>query len=250
LRVPDLRRFVRDPLSVPRGSPGVLAGYPGFERMLTRSPGAIFPYLANASLVVQHNTQEGIVNFDFAVVSDEAQFSELVHEKIHSGPRRTNHFREHPLGQFGKHPVRFRFLAVASKQQKSPGQPFLGRIEQLIDQIFLDLDVPRKNVSQKALGERMLRLEHANHLVFRNDQHGGRGNRGRRRHANGLSRKAPFPKEITRSKNPYNGLFAGLIDHDKLDAAFLNVHDILRGIALREDGFFSFKLGYRSPDTG
>jgi hypothetical protein len=28
--------------------------------------------------------------------------------------------------------------------------------------------------------------------------------------------------------------------------AFLNVHNLLRGVALREDGFFSSELGYRA----
>ena len=35
-----------------------------------------------SSLVVQDNTQEGMVDVDLAVVFDEAEFSELVHEKI------------------------------------------------------------------------------------------------------------------------------------------------------------------------
>ena len=63
----------------------------------------------------------------------------------------------------------------------------------------------------------------------------------------GLARKAPFPKKVTRSQNRHNGFFAGLIDHSELYTAFLNVHDILRGIALREDGFFSSKLAYLLP---
>jgi hypothetical protein len=36
-------------------------------------------------------------------------------------------------------------------------------------------------------------VEQANHLIFLNDQHGSRCNRGRRRHANGPARKTLFP---------------------------------------------------------
>jgi len=36
------------------------------------------------SLLVQDNAQEGIVDLDLAVVSNEAQFPELVHEQIDS----------------------------------------------------------------------------------------------------------------------------------------------------------------------
>ena len=93
----------------------------------------------------------------------------------------------------------------------------------------------------------MFLVEHANHLVFLNDEHSGGCNRGRSRHANGLARKAAFPQKIARSQNRHNGFFAGLIDHSKLHAAFLNVQDILRGIALREDGFFPRNLSTLLP---
>ena len=96
----------------------------------------------------------------------------------------------------------------------------------------------------------MFLVEHANHLAFLNYEYGGRRNRGRSRHANGLARKASFPEKITRSKNRYDGFFAGLIDHSKPHTAFLNVHDILRGIALHEYGFFSSKLVDPSSETG
>ena len=93
-------------------------------------------------------------------------------------------------------------------------------------------------------------VERANHLVFLKDERSGRCNHARSRHANGLARKAPFPKKITRSQNRHNGFFAGLIDHSKLHTTFLNVHDILRGFALREDGNFSSKLVDIAPQTG
>jgi hypothetical protein len=73
---------------------------------------------------------------------DEAQFPEFVHEKIHPRPRCANHFRQHLLRYFGKHLLWLGFLAIPSEQQKSPGQPFLARIEKLIDQILFDSDVP------------------------------------------------------------------------------------------------------------
>src|SRR5216683_6978165 len=60
----------------------------------------------------------------------------------------------------------------------------------------------------------------------------------------------PSPKKIAASENRYNGFFAGLIDYSKPHTAFLNVHDILGGIALREDGFFSSKRVYLSAQTG
>ena len=54
-----------------------------------------------------------------AVVTNEAQLSEFIHEKIDPSARCANHFRQHLLRYFGNHLLRLGFLAVASKQQKS-----------------------------------------------------------------------------------------------------------------------------------
>ena len=56
-------------------------------------------------------------------------------------------------------------------------------------------------------------------------------------------KKSPGPRIATTASLPE------LIDHRKLHAAFLNVHDVLRGIALREDGFFSSELGNFSAES-
>ena len=52
---------------------------------------------AKTNLVVQDNTQEGIVDVDLAVVCDEAQFLEFVHEQIDPGPRCADDLRQHFL---------------------------------------------------------------------------------------------------------------------------------------------------------
>src|SRR5689334_12758425 len=95
-----------------------------------------------------------------AIVTNEAQFPELGHEKIDALPRRANHFRQHLLRYLGKHLLRLGFLAVASKQQKSPSQPFLAGVKELVDQILLDSDVPRKDVGHEAVGERVFSVKH------------------------------------------------------------------------------------------
>src|SRR5229473_3586795 len=204
----------------------------------------------NWCLFVQDNPQEGIVDVDLAVVLDKAQSPEFVHEKIDAGPRCANHLGQHLLRYFGKHLLRLASRAIAREQQQSARQPFLAGVEELVDQVLLDSHVSRKHISDETVGELVFLVERANHLIFLNDEHGGWRNRGRGRHANGLARKASFPKKIARSKDSHNGFFARLIGHSELHTAFLNVHDILRGIALREDGLFSSKLFYISPQTG
>ena len=77
-----------------------------------------------------------------AIVMDESQFPEFIHEKINTRPRCANHFRQHLLGYSEKHLLRWGFLAIASEQQKGPSQPFLAGVKKLIDQILLDSYVP------------------------------------------------------------------------------------------------------------
>ena len=76
------------------------------------------------------------------VVLNEAEFPEFVHEKVDPGARCANHFRQHLLGNFGKHLFWLGFPAIPGEQQKSAGQPFLAGVKKLIDQILLDSDVP------------------------------------------------------------------------------------------------------------
>ena len=71
-----------------------------------------------ASLFVQDNTQEGIVDLNLAIVLDEAQFPEFVHEKIDPGPRYANHLRQHLSRYFGKRFVRMARRAIAREQQQ------------------------------------------------------------------------------------------------------------------------------------
>jgi hypothetical protein len=66
----------------------------------------------SGSLLVQDNTQEGRIDVDLAVILDEAQFPEFVHEEIDPGARCANHLGQHLLRYFGKHLLRL-VLVVA-----------------------------------------------------------------------------------------------------------------------------------------
>ena len=120
---------------------------------------------------MQDNIEEGSVDVETAfVVLDEAEFPEFVHEEIDSGARCPDHPRQHLLRYFGKHFFRVGLLAVPSEQKKSARQSFLARVKELINQILLDSDVPRKHISHEAFGERTFGMEHANHLFFFNNK--------------------------------------------------------------------------------
>ena len=74
---------------------------------------------------------------------------------------------------FGTHVLRLVFLAVARQQQQRPGQPLLARVEQLIDQVFLDADVAREHVrrgSDRRAPARSWSI--CDHLRLLDDEHG------------------------------------------------------------------------------
>ena len=91
------------------------------------------------------------MDLNLAVVFDEAQFPEFVHEKIDPGPRCANHLRQHLLRYFGKRFVRMARCAIAREQQQRTRQSLLAGVEKLVYQVLLDSDVSRKHISDEAV---------------------------------------------------------------------------------------------------
>jgi hypothetical protein len=60
---------------------------------------------------VENNAQEGSVDVETAIVLNEAQFLEFIHEEIDTGARGPDHFRQRLLRYFGNHFVRMVLLA-------------------------------------------------------------------------------------------------------------------------------------------
>ena len=55
------------------------------------------------TLVVEHNVEQRAVNFQPAVVVDEAHLSEPVHKEVNSSSSGTNHFRQGFLADLWNH---------------------------------------------------------------------------------------------------------------------------------------------------
>src|ERR1700723_4195860 len=96
---------------------------------------------ASGASVVQDDTEQRVVYLEPAVVLDESQFLEFVHEKIDTRTRRTDHLCQSFLGYFGNDPLGLLLLAVAGQQQEGAGQSFLAGVEKLVDQILSTPDV-------------------------------------------------------------------------------------------------------------
>ena len=74
---------------------------------------------------------------DIAIVFDESQFSEFIHEEIDSGPRRANHLRQHFLRNLGENFLRMVWRAVARKEQQGARQPLFAGVKKLVDKGLL-----------------------------------------------------------------------------------------------------------------
>src|SRR5450631_1414974 len=176
------------------------------------------------------------MNFDVAVVVNEAQFSKFVHEKTHSGPRRSDHLRKRLLADFRDHRLRLAVFAKVRQQQEQPGKPFLTRIEQLIDEIRFDAEGPAKKMRNEHLGERGFLMDHADNSRFLQSHDDGVRHRRDRRYALHLPSQTSFTEEFVRSKNCDDGFLTVLRNDGDLHLAFLDKEDRIRRISLGKDG--------------
>src|SRR5579863_4254353 len=104
-------------------------------------------------LLMQYRAQQGAVNLDLAIVADEAQSPELVHEMTDPRSGGANHLGQRLLTDIGTDRLRAAFFAEIGEQQEQPRQsPFAG-IEQLIDEILLDPAVPSEEVGHEQFRE-------------------------------------------------------------------------------------------------
>src|SRR5450631_3121577 len=176
------------------------------------------------------------MNFDVAVVVNEAQFSKFVHEKTHPGPRRSDHLRKRLLADFRDYRLRLAFLAKVRQQQEQPGKPFLTRIEQLIDEIRFDAEGSAKKMRNEHLGECRFLMDHADDGGFFQSHDDGFRHRRDRRYTLNLAGEASFAEEFVRSKNCDDGFLALLRNDGDFHLALLDIENRIRRVSLGKDG--------------
>src|SRR5271169_1193401 len=98
---------------------------------------------------MEHHVQQATVNFNVAVVINKTQFPKFVHEKTHARSGRADHLGQCLLADFRYDWFWPTFLAKIRQKQKHPCQPLLARIEQLINQVFLDTTVASQEVGDE-----------------------------------------------------------------------------------------------------
>lgn len=88
--------------------------------------------LEDGSLVVEDDVEEGTVHVHPAVVFNEAQFEELIHEETDTGAYGTDHLSEQFLTDLRDHRFRLAFFSEVGQQQQDPRQPLPAGIDELI----------------------------------------------------------------------------------------------------------------------
>ena len=89
-----------------------------------------------------------------------------------------------------------------------PGESFLTRVEQLVDEFFFDADVPRQHVREELIREPRLRMELPHHVVFFDGDDCAGSHRRRRRHAPRLTRETPLTEEVSVLEHRDHGFLA------------------------------------------
>ena len=103
---------------------------------------------------MEDDAQQRVVYMDLAaVVADEAEFAEFVHEKIHAGAGGADHLRQSLLGNFGQCLFRIAWGPIAREEQQSAGQALFAGVEELVDEVLFDADIARQHVGDEAVGE-------------------------------------------------------------------------------------------------
>src|SRR4029453_4853263 len=109
--------------------------------------------LAAEGLPGEEDVQGGALNLQAAVVVDEAELPELVHEATDSRPSGADHLRQHFLTDLRNHGLGLALLPEVGQQQEHPSQSLLARVEQLINQVFLESHIAGQQVLHELLGE-------------------------------------------------------------------------------------------------
>src|SRR5579864_148755 len=148
-------------------------------------------------LVVQNYVEKRAVDLQAAVVMNETQFPEPVHEEADTRAGCAYHFRQYFLTNLGDNCLRCAFLAKMSKQQEDAGQSFFARIEKLIHQIFFVTDVPRQQIHHEQVGKLVLLMKRFHHGFPIDSQNSTIRHRGCRAHAERLTYKRTFATKIS-----------------------------------------------------
>jgi len=99
------------------------------------------------------------LNLQLAVVFDQAQLPKFVHEYIHARPRRSNQRGKRLLVHLYGYRFQTKVVAIIGKLQKSPCQPHLAGMEQLVEQVRFNSGRPSQKMGKKIVGKLLVLMK-------------------------------------------------------------------------------------------
>jgi hypothetical protein len=201
----------------------------------------------NDVLVVENDVEKRTVDLQPpAVIVNEAQCPEPVHEKADSRAGCAYHLSQSLLTDFGDYSLRHAVLAEMSKQKKNPSEPLFAGIEKLVNQIFFMPDVPREQISYEHVGQRVFTVESLHHRFLLDSQNSAIRYSGRTAHAENLARKRTLAEKVSLTEYTDRSFFASLRDYSEFHLTRLDIKHRISSIPLHEDDLF-LREKHKSP---
>jgi hypothetical protein len=136
---------------------------------------------------MKDDVEQRRMDLQLSVVLNEAKFAEFVHEKANSRAGRPDHLGQSLLRDSRNYDVGLPLLTEIGQQQENSGQSFFARVEQLIDEIFLNPEIARQQVVDEKLRERGIAMKHIDHFSPRDPHDRAVVNRSRCRYSHSLA---------------------------------------------------------------
>ena len=173
-------------------------------------------------LVVENDVQQRFVNPDAAVVFDEAEFAETIHEEADAGARGADHCGQGLLRDRRDQGLGLAGFPELGHQEQNASEALLTGVEELVDQVSLGAETLGEDELEEEIGEVVLFVQDANHLVAFDLQSGAGGHGGGRGHAeSNWTGDGLFTDELARIEQGDRGFFPGFGDDGKFGAAGL-----------------------------
>jgi hypothetical protein len=188
--------------------------------------------------------------FDLAVVGNEPQLTETIHEEIDTRPGCANHLRQHFLTHSGNDLFRSFFFAKLRQKKKNSGQPFFAGIEELIHQVFLNPGVTGQKMGNENIRKFVLLAEGSHHFFPVNfEQNAGHDCDGTGHAQRVRCGNAFFATKLTVAQQGDGCFFPRPGYYAKPDPATLNIEDTVGSITLGESPLFAAKMKNRSAQA-
>ena len=128
---------------------------------------------------MQDHVQQRLMDMDATVVLNKAHLPEAIHEEANPRAGRADHVGQRFLRDRRDQRLLLSGLAELCHQEQYPRKALFAGIEELIDEVCLCPKTARQEESYKHVGEAVFFVDHTNHLLPFDFEHGTSGDGAR-----------------------------------------------------------------------